>query len=75
MCEMFMFGLGGFSFVVGFLLVFRTSQSYARFWDGATKVHLLCRVVVEVFYNFVNSWRWKNPNERVKPDVGNCGKR
>lgn len=28
----------GFSFVVGFLLVFRTSQAYTRFWDGATKV-------------------------------------
>jgi len=28
----------GFSFVVGFLLVFRTSQAYSRFWDGATKV-------------------------------------
>lgn len=29
----------GFSFVVGFLLIFRTSQAYGRFWDGATKVN------------------------------------
>lgn len=29
----------GFSFVVGFLLIFRTSQAYSRFWDGATKVN------------------------------------
>merc|ERR1719460_2733179 len=29
----------GFSFVVGFLLVFRTSQAYTRFWEGATMVH------------------------------------
>lgn len=26
----------GFSFGVGFLIVFRTSQSYARFWEGCT---------------------------------------
>merc|ERR1719183_2367923 len=29
----------GFSFVIGFLLVFRTSQAYSRFWDGATALH------------------------------------
>lgn len=29
----------GFSFLVGFLIVFRTSQSYARFWDGCTSTH------------------------------------
>eukprot|EP00746_Dinoflagellata_sp_MGD_P154827 gnl/MRDRNA2_/MRDRNA2_85057_c0_seq2.p1 gnl/MRDRNA2_/MRDRNA2_85057_c0~~gnl/MRDRNA2_/MRDRNA2_85057_c0_seq2.p1 ORF type:complete len:578 (-),score=110.05 gnl/MRDRNA2_/MRDRNA2_85057_c0_seq2:99-1790(-) len=29
----------GFTFVVGFLLVFRTSQAYTRFWEGATMVH------------------------------------
>eukprot|EP00927_Polykrikos_kofoidii_P064862 TRINITY_DN6059_c0_g1_i2.p1 TRINITY_DN6059_c0_g1~~TRINITY_DN6059_c0_g1_i2.p1 ORF type:complete len:625 (+),score=70.41 TRINITY_DN6059_c0_g1_i2:144-1877(+) len=29
----------GFSFLVGFLVVFRTSQAYARFWDGATATH------------------------------------
>lgn len=26
----------GFSFLVGFLIVFRTSQSYNRFWEGCT---------------------------------------
>lgn len=30
---------GGFSFLVGFLIVFRTSQSYNRFWDGCTFTH------------------------------------
>mmetsp|Transcript_92134 Transcript_92134/g.176551 ORF Transcript_92134/g.176551 Transcript_92134/m.176551 type:complete len:514 (-) Transcript_92134:9-1550(-) len=30
---------GGFSFLVGFLIVFRTSQSYNRFWDGCTSTH------------------------------------
>eukprot|EP00403_Amphidinium_massartii_P028091 CAMPEP_0178399710 /NCGR_PEP_ID=MMETSP0689_2-20121128/15417_1 /TAXON_ID=160604 /ORGANISM="Amphidinium massartii, Strain CS-259" /LENGTH=539 /DNA_ID=CAMNT_0020020489 /DNA_START=52 /DNA_END=1672 /DNA_ORIENTATION=+ len=30
-----------FSTVVGFLIVFRTSQSYARFWDGATATHAM----------------------------------
>lgn len=29
----------GFSFLIGFLIVFRTSQSYNRFWDGLTSVH------------------------------------
>lgn len=29
----------GFSFLVGFLIVFRTSQSYNRFWDGCTSIH------------------------------------
>lgn len=30
---------GGFTFAVGFLIVFRTSQSYNRFWDGCTSTH------------------------------------
>jgi len=30
---------GGFSFLVGFLVVFRTSQAYSRFWDGCTSTH------------------------------------
>eukprot|EP00929_Paragymnodinium_shiwhaense_P120965 TRINITY_DN93055_c0_g1_i1.p1 TRINITY_DN93055_c0_g1~~TRINITY_DN93055_c0_g1_i1.p1 ORF type:complete len:558 (-),score=91.25 TRINITY_DN93055_c0_g1_i1:214-1887(-) len=29
----------GFTFLVGFLVVFRTSQAYARFWDGAAATH------------------------------------
>lgn len=29
----------GFTFLVGFLIVFRTSQSYSRFWDGCTSTH------------------------------------
>lgn len=29
----------GFSFLVGFLVVFRTSQAYSRFWDGCTSTH------------------------------------
>lgn len=28
-----------FSFLVGFLVVFRTSQAYSRFWDGCTFTH------------------------------------
>lgn len=30
---------GGFSSLVGFLIVFRTSQAYSRFWDGCTATH------------------------------------
>jgi len=29
----------GFTFLVGFLVVFRTSQAYSRFWDGCTSTH------------------------------------
>eukprot|EP00747_Dinoflagellata_sp_TGD_P105214 gnl/TRDRNA2_/TRDRNA2_169482_c1_seq2.p1 gnl/TRDRNA2_/TRDRNA2_169482_c1~~gnl/TRDRNA2_/TRDRNA2_169482_c1_seq2.p1 ORF type:complete len:605 (+),score=63.11 gnl/TRDRNA2_/TRDRNA2_169482_c1_seq2:112-1815(+) len=29
----------GFTYVLGFSLVFRTSQSYSRFWTAATSVH------------------------------------
>lgn len=29
----------GFNFALGFLIVFRTSQGYARFWDGCTFIH------------------------------------
>merc|ERR1719428_1425978 len=28
-----------FSVLVGFLIVFRTSQAYNRFWDGCTATH------------------------------------
>uniref|UniRef100_A0A7S0BCW3 Bestrophin homolog n=1 Tax=Pyrodinium bahamense TaxID=73915 RepID=A0A7S0BCW3_9DINO len=31
----------GFTFVLGFVLVFRASQSYARYWLAATSVHLM----------------------------------
>lgn len=31
----------GFTFLVGFLIVFRTSQAYARFWSGCTATHLM----------------------------------
>lgn len=30
---------GGFSFLVGLLITFRTSQSMSRFWDGCTSTH------------------------------------
>eukprot|EP00928_Gymnodinium_smaydae_P023934 TRINITY_DN19545_c1_g2_i1.p1 TRINITY_DN19545_c1_g2~~TRINITY_DN19545_c1_g2_i1.p1 ORF type:complete len:507 (+),score=37.68 TRINITY_DN19545_c1_g2_i1:92-1522(+) len=28
-----------FSFVLGFLIVFRTNQAYSRYWEGATLIH------------------------------------
>jgi len=31
----------GFSFLVGFLIVFRTSQAYGRFWEGCTASHTM----------------------------------
>ncbi|CAK0790395.1 unnamed protein product [Prorocentrum cordatum] len=32
---------GGFSFLLGFLVVFRTSQAYSRFWEGCTSTHYM----------------------------------
>jgi len=29
----------GLTYLVGFLIVFRTSQAYAKFWDGCTSIH------------------------------------
>mmetsp|Transcript_23361 Transcript_23361/g.53869 ORF Transcript_23361/g.53869 Transcript_23361/m.53869 type:complete len:645 (+) Transcript_23361:102-2036(+) len=31
----------GFSFLVGFLIVFRTNMAYNRFWDGCTSTHAM----------------------------------
>lgn len=31
--------LSSFNFLVGFLVVFRTSQAYSRFWEGCTSTH------------------------------------
>jgi len=31
----------GFSTLVGFLVVFRTSQAYSRFWDGCTATYMM----------------------------------
>lgn len=30
---------GGFSFLIGFTIVFRTQQAYCRFWEGCTEMH------------------------------------
>lgn len=40
---------GGFSFVLGFLVVYRSQQGYSRWWEGGT---LLCQIRGE----FVNSY-------------------
>jgi len=29
----------GYTFVLGFLIVFRTNQAYSRFWEGASLIH------------------------------------
>jgi len=31
----------GFSSLVGFLIIFRTSQAYSRFWEGCTSTHTM----------------------------------
>eukprot|EP00928_Gymnodinium_smaydae_P026929 TRINITY_DN20989_c0_g1_i1.p1 TRINITY_DN20989_c0_g1~~TRINITY_DN20989_c0_g1_i1.p1 ORF type:complete len:918 (-),score=134.97 TRINITY_DN20989_c0_g1_i1:176-2929(-) len=33
--------LGGFTFVLGFLVVFRSQQAYARWWEGGTLLQLI----------------------------------
>lgn len=44
-------GFTGFSFAMGFLFVFRTSQSYSRFWEGVSLGH---RMYAE-WYDFASS--------------------
>lgn len=57
----------GFSFVVGFLLVFRTSQSYARFWDGATKVQQMKSKWCDAFNSLVAFSRISSrPREEIE---------
>lgn len=66
----------GFTFLVGFLVVFRTSQAYNRFWDGCTYTHKMraewfdaCSAIVafckhsEVDFNVI--WRFQNTLVRL----------
>eukprot|EP00930_Biecheleria_cincta_P080001 TRINITY_DN6806_c0_g1_i2.p1 TRINITY_DN6806_c0_g1~~TRINITY_DN6806_c0_g1_i2.p1 ORF type:complete len:610 (-),score=92.33 TRINITY_DN6806_c0_g1_i2:197-2026(-) len=39
---------GGYTAVLGFLVVFRNNQAYARFWEGATSVIVVLLMVVVV---------------------------
>lgn len=57
----------GFSFVVGFLLVFRTSQAYSRFWDGATTVQQMQSKWCDACGSLVAfSHKSKKPAEQVQ---------
>lgn len=55
-----------FSFVIGFLLVFRTQTAYSRFWEGTTLVQVLRGVWVGAFGSIVAfTTTSKNSEEEV----------
>jgi len=58
--------LGMFTFVLGFLLVFRTQQAYSRWWEGGT---LLQELRGEWFNAYSCLLAFANPDESKKLDV------
>jgi len=55
-----------FSFVIGFLLVFRTTTAYSRFWEGTTLVQVLRGVWVGAFGSIIAfTTTSKRPHEEV----------
>eukprot|EP00747_Dinoflagellata_sp_TGD_P135943 gnl/TRDRNA2_/TRDRNA2_175497_c2_seq7.p1 gnl/TRDRNA2_/TRDRNA2_175497_c2~~gnl/TRDRNA2_/TRDRNA2_175497_c2_seq7.p1 ORF type:complete len:161 (-),score=22.37 gnl/TRDRNA2_/TRDRNA2_175497_c2_seq7:3-485(-) len=58
--------LTGFSFVLGFLIVFRAQHAYARWWEGGT---LLQQLRGEWFNAFSNLIAFCNTNSAKKPEV------
>lgn len=57
---------GGFTFAIGFLIVFRTSQSYNRFWDGCTSVHRMRAEWFDACSSLVAFTRGKNLSDKEK---------
>mmetsp|Transcript_44207 Transcript_44207/g.89294 ORF Transcript_44207/g.89294 Transcript_44207/m.89294 type:complete len:537 (+) Transcript_44207:112-1722(+) len=56
----------GYTSVLGFLIVFRNSQAYTRFWEGATLIHQ----VRGEWFNAVSSlFAFCNRAEERKPEV------
>lgn len=56
----------GFSFLVGFLIVFRTSQAYSRFWDGCTETHRMRAEWYDAASALISFTRHsKEPREKV----------
>lgn len=58
--------LQGFTFVLGFLIVFRTQQAYSRWWEGGT---LLQQLRGEWFNAFSNLMAFGNADVEFKEDV------
>merc|ERR1719183_781693 len=58
--------LGGFSFILGFLVVFRSSQAYSRWWEGGT---LLQQLRGEWFNAYSNLLAFCNTSPDRREDV------
>eukprot|EP00930_Biecheleria_cincta_P013131 TRINITY_DN11870_c0_g1_i5.p1 TRINITY_DN11870_c0_g1~~TRINITY_DN11870_c0_g1_i5.p1 ORF type:complete len:542 (+),score=78.55 TRINITY_DN11870_c0_g1_i5:139-1764(+) len=58
--------LGGFSFILGFLIVFRSQQAYSRWWEGGT---LLQQLRGEWFNSFSCLIAFSNSASEKKQDV------
>lgn len=60
-------GYGGFTAVLGFLLVFRNSQAYNRYWEGKTLIHQMRSEWFEACANlFAFTTLSKNPKAQVQ---------
>lgn len=53
----------GFSWVVGFLVVFRTSMAYNRFWEGVTKVYQMRAEWMDACSNLFAFMKYATPCE------------
>jgi len=58
--------MGGFSFIVGFLIVFRSQQAYSRWWEGCTLLHQLRG---EWFNAFSTCMAFRNAAPDMQDDV------
>merc|ERR1719487_2093080 len=59
----------GFSFLVGFLIVFRTSQAYNRFWDGCTATHQMRAEWWDACASLIAFCRHAEVSERSKKEL------
>eukprot|EP00928_Gymnodinium_smaydae_P087803 TRINITY_DN71_c3_g1_i1.p1 TRINITY_DN71_c3_g1~~TRINITY_DN71_c3_g1_i1.p1 ORF type:complete len:525 (+),score=37.80 TRINITY_DN71_c3_g1_i1:58-1632(+) len=62
-CEIFW---SGYTFVLGFLLVFRNNQAYSRFWEGATRIQQIRGEWLNAFSNLVAFSSTKAPAHEVE---------
>mmetsp|Transcript_100610 Transcript_100610/g.305320 ORF Transcript_100610/g.305320 Transcript_100610/m.305320 type:complete len:577 (+) Transcript_100610:3-1733(+) len=57
-----------FSFLVGFLIVFRTGQAYNRFWDGATSTHRMHAEWLDACTSVMAFCKHSKADEKVRKD-------
>ena len=43
----------GYTFILGFLIVFRSNQAYSRFWESAPGTRSLCFKIISLYSHIV----------------------